>query len=50
MQIKGFERLKTLCNALGIVTLGDLEKVYKANKKDGEAVVTTLERIAKEQK
>lgn len=46
MQIKGFERLKTLCDALGLVTLGDLEKVYKANKKDGEAVITTLERLA----
>lgn len=46
MQIKGLERLKTLCDALGLVTLGDLEKVYKANKKDGEAVITTLERLA----
>lgn len=50
MQIKGLKRLKTFCDRLGLETLGELEKVYNANKKDGEAVITTLERIAKEQK
>lgn len=47
MQIKGLERLKTLCDALGLTTLVELEGVYKWHRKQGEAVITTLERLTK---
>ena len=48
MQIKGLERLKTLTDKLKIFYVWELVEVYKANKKDGEAVITTLERMLKE--
>lgn len=46
MQIKGLKRLKTLCDSLGLDKLTDIEAVYLKHKKDGEALITTLERIA----
>lgn len=48
MQIKGLKRLKTLCNRIGLKTLGDLENFYKREAKQGEAVSATLERYAEE--
>ena len=45
MQIKGLKRLKTLCDELGITTLKELDEVYKQNAKQGEDVITTLERL-----
>ena len=47
MQIKGLTRLKTLCDKIGLKTLGDLKDFYKRESKQGEAVLTTLERYAK---
>lgn len=49
MQIKGLERLKTLTDKLKIKYVYELVEVYKANAQQGEAVITTLERLAKEQ-
>lgn len=48
MQIKGFTKIKTLCDKIGLKTLGDLEDFYKREAKQGEAVITTLERYADE--
>lgn len=48
MQMKGLKRLKTLTDRLKIVYVWELVEVYKANKKDGEAVISTLERMLKE--
>lgn len=46
MQIKGLTRLKTLCDKIGLKTLGDLQRFYKSEHQNGEAVLTTLERYA----
>lgn len=46
MQIKGLKRLKTFCDRLGIKTLGQLEDFYNLHKLNGEAVISTLERLA----
>ena len=46
MQIKGLTRLKTLCDKIGLKTLGDLQQFYKSERQNGEAVLTTLERYA----
>lgn len=46
MQIKGLKRLKTLCDKLGLRTLGQLEDFYNFHKLNGEAVISTLERLA----
>lgn len=48
MQIKGLEKLNKLCKCLGLKTLIELERVYKLEHKQGEAVITTLERIKSE--
>ena len=48
MQIKGLKRLKTLCDLLGIVYVKELYEFYRANFLQGEALTTTLERIAKD--
>jgi hypothetical protein len=45
MQIKGLKRLKTLTDRLNIITLKELEEFYKANARQGEDLVTTLERV-----
>lgn len=50
MQIKGFKRLKTLCDKLQIITLYELQEFYKANAKQGEDLTTTLERLAETKK
>ena len=46
MQMKGLTKLKTLCDKIGLKTLGDLQQFYKAEHQNGEAVLTTLERYA----
>lgn len=46
MQMKGLTRLKTLCDKIGLKTLGDLQQFYKSEHQNGEAVLTTLERYA----
>lgn len=46
MQMKGLTKLKTLCDKIGLKTLGDLKDFYKREAKQGEAVLTTLERYA----
>ena len=48
MQIKGLKRLKTLCDSLGLDTLAEIQAFYTAHKQDGEALTTTLERLAKQ--
>lgn len=48
MQMKGLKRLKTLCDILGLDTLAEIQAVYTTNKQDGEALITTLERLAKQ--
>ena len=48
MQIKGLKRLKTLCDSLGLDTLAEIQAFYTAHKQEGEALITTLERIAKQ--
>lgn len=45
MQIKGLRRLKTLCDELGIITIKQLDEVYKANAEQGEDVITVLEKL-----
>lgn len=45
MQMKGLQKLVTLTGKLDLGTLGELAAFYEANKKDGEAVISTLERV-----
>lgn len=46
--MKGLQRLIALTRKLDLGTLGELAACYEANKKDGEAVITTLERVCQQ--
>lgn len=44
MQIKGLQKIIKLCDRIGLKTLKDLERFYKEEAEQGEAVTATLQR------
>lgn len=44
MQIKGLQKIIKLCDRIGLKTLKDLERFYKEEVEQGEAVTATLQR------